>query len=170
MESVFSRAVAEATGADVVVVNQKGIRAGLSSGDVKVQDSFNVMPFDNRILTVDMKVSELLALEEESINRSDQTSFIGTDQLLQLATDCSDRKLIVVESSKSDFQPIDCDDSEALEKMWHPDALDDDKIVTVATLDFLTQGGLGYFKSTPEIKDDHGTARDALQNYVASHY
>jgi 5'-nucleotidase/UDP-sugar diphosphatase len=170
MESVFSRAVAEATGADVVVVNQKGIRAGLSPGDVKVQDIFNVMPFDNRVLTADMKVSELLALQQESINRSDQTSFISSDQLLQLATDCSSRKLIIVESSKSDFQPINRDDSEALEKMWHPDAVSEDQIVTVATLDFLTQGGLGFFKSAPEIKDDHGTARDVLQNYLASHY
>lgn len=57
--SLTCRAVMDKTGADAVVMNSGGIRAGLAAGPITYKDVLTVKPFGNIVCTVDMTGAEL---------------------------------------------------------------------------------------------------------------
>jgi 5'-nucleotidase / UDP-sugar diphosphatase len=52
----------EATGADVAVHNQGGVRADLPAGRARLREFFQISPFGNRLVVVDMKARDLSEL------------------------------------------------------------------------------------------------------------
>ena len=56
------------TGADVALINGGGIRAGLKSGEVTINDILAVMPFGNLVCTASMTGQQLLDVMEFSVS------------------------------------------------------------------------------------------------------
>lgn len=169
MESLVGNAILKSTGADMVMVNQKGMRAGLPAGDITVQDVFNAFPFDNRLVTTKMTVAEALSIEADSIGRQDQTSLMFTDTGLRPSVKLATRQLELLSGKKDgpSEAPISSSDLAGLAAYLDDDAIDPNSEITVATLDFLIQGGLNYFQPGHEIESDFGPARDVLTNYIS---
>ncbi len=169
MESLVGKAILKSTGADMVMVNQKGMRAGLPSGDVTVQDIFNAFPFDNQLVTTKMTVAEALLIEADSLERGDQTSLMFTDRGLRPSMNLATRELELL-TGKTDGMlevPIPASDTDRVAAFVTDDAIDPNSEITVATLDFLMQGGLGYFQPGRDIAGDYGSARDVLTQYIS---
>ena len=65
-ESALGNLIADAqramTGADVALTNPGGIRSDLAAGEVTWGDLFNVQPFDNLLVTMDLTGQQILAL------------------------------------------------------------------------------------------------------------
>lgn len=172
METVLAQAVKAKTGADIVMINQKGLRAGLPAGDVKVGDVYNVFPFDNQLVTVDMKASDVLALLNESYRRNDQTSFtLGFEDKVQYASNLRTHEPMLVADTSADRVP---EGYTALPSS-SPDHVSSvppaDASIKVATIDWLLEGGLGYFKpGEQKIEGDFGSLRDALEEHLSKTY
>lgn len=52
----------ETAGADVAFINASGIRSGLPAGDITVEDVMKVVPFDNSVVSCEMKGEALAAM------------------------------------------------------------------------------------------------------------
>lgn len=162
MDDLSAEAALNATGAEVVMINHKGIRAPLRQGAVTKADLFNVFPFDNRLVTVDMKVGELARIYEESDRRFDAT-WLTSGGLTSVAADCRDHKLHLVQ----EIQPGD--DTPPGVREGHGSEfrrMGEDETVRVATTDYLLQGGLGYVQGQRSPVGDHGTLREALETHL----
>jgi 2',3'-cyclic-nucleotide 2'-phosphodiesterase (5'-nucleotidase family) len=59
LRTLIERAMAEQTGADFGLMNQGGVRAKLPQGPLLARHVWNVMPFDNKVVTGKFKGSEL---------------------------------------------------------------------------------------------------------------
>ncbi|MFP4460555.1 MAG: bifunctional metallophosphatase/5'-nucleotidase [Candidatus Zixiibacteriota bacterium] len=61
---IICDAIVEASGCDVANVNMGGVRASLPSGSITKKDVFTVMPFDNKIVVVQLSGKDLKAVIE----------------------------------------------------------------------------------------------------------
>ncbi len=130
---------------DFVLSNHGGIRASLWKGDVKVQHAFNIMPFDNMIVVVELtkeKVEELFAY------------FISKQRAHPLSkqvqlTIRKDGTYEVIIKGK----PLE------------------DRTYFVATSDYLQKGGdnMNFFANPVSLYDSNFLIRDAISEYFASH-
>jgi 5'-nucleotidase / UDP-sugar diphosphatase len=64
MGNIITDAMREATEADVALHNSGGIRADIPKGKITMEQVFTVLPFDNVLVTMDLRGSDLLALFE----------------------------------------------------------------------------------------------------------
>lgn len=55
-------------GTEIAVTNGGGIRRSLEQGDVTIGDMYEILPFDNTIVTLDVKGSDLYGIIEHGIN------------------------------------------------------------------------------------------------------
>lgn len=55
-------------GTEIAVTNGGGIRRSLEQGDITVGDMYEILPFDNTIVTLDVKGSDLYGIIEHGIN------------------------------------------------------------------------------------------------------
>lgn len=55
-------------GTEIAVTNGGGIRRSLEQGDVTVGDMYEILPFDNTLVTLDVKGSDLYSIIEHGIN------------------------------------------------------------------------------------------------------
>ncbi len=172
MEWLLGEAVRSKTPAEAVLINQKNPRAGLEAGDVKVGDVYNAFPFDNRVVTLDMTAQDVLRLHAESIRRNDQSSFAVTGEQFTVACDVPERQLIMVSNLPKDKV---VEDLEPL-PLWGPKVasmnykIPEDRVVKVASLDYLTAGGLDYFPPGTPVEAEHGTVREVVQDHLSTHY
>ncbi|OGR82466.1 MAG: hypothetical protein A3J74_07910 [Elusimicrobia bacterium RIFCSPHIGHO2_02_FULL_57_9] len=129
-------------GTDIAVQNGGGIRADMDGGPLTPREIFNIMPFDNRVVKLTMKGR----LIRDAINH-------GTGKGLQM----------LQVSGISFFYNRDKAQTSSVFVGSKP--LDDEASYTVATLDFLVEGGDGYSPfSRAEKKDFTGTLmRDVLR-------
>lgn len=175
MDHLVTEAATHATGAEIVMVNHKGIRAPLNSGPITRADVYNVFPFDNRLVTVDMKAGELTRIYEESFRRSDPTS-LSADGKTFVAMDRNDQTMhLYQEVSEQEARDPNYPHARSVANHglevtgenglgWV--RLDDQETVKVATVDYLLQGGLRYFDGSLSPEGDHGTLRDVLEGYL----
>lgn len=163
MEELFCQAMLEKSQASMIMVNQKGIRAGLPQGEVKRRDVFNSLPFDNRLVSVELSVKEVCNLYTESFRRCDQTS-LTVGGRFEVAVDAASRQCFLLENLPVTPQdaagPIDA-------SRWIRVIPPDTKI-RVATNDYLVAGGLKYFERSHPILDDHGNFRTILEEYLTA--
>jgi 2',3'-cyclic-nucleotide 2'-phosphodiesterase (5'-nucleotidase family) len=176
MEALLGSAVRQTTGADLMLVNQKGLRAALPQGEISVGDVYNVFPFDNHLVTTQMSVPAAIALLDESFRRQDQTSFaVGSSAYTYAVDRNTHQSMLVVNLEAGAELP------QGVEPLTDSDVYRDcatqagvvpaSARVRVATVDFLLQGGLGYFEAgkTP-IEHEYGTIRDVLQSHLQRTY
>ena len=139
------KAVAEQkTGAkvDIALTNFGGIRTSLPKGAVRVYDIFSIFPFDNYIVTFDIKGSDLRRFLEQMIGRRRVEALSGVE--------------IVITGNK------------AVKLNVAGAPIDDAKTYKFATINFLMDGGDGVVLSDVAFnRVDTGIwIRDAIVEYL----
>ena len=102
---------------DIGVLNHGGIRIDMPQGDVLMDDLMSMFPFKNYLCLVTMKGSEVRALFDRMA-----------------------RRVQVVGGVK-----VTVKDGQVLELLVGGEPVDDDRVYSVATIDFLLTGGDGIF-------------------------
>lgn len=174
METLLARASTEAAGVDVVMLNQKVIRAGLPAGEVTRRHVFNAFPFDNRLVTVNMKASEVTQIYTESVKRLDQTSLTSGGRFSLYHDQLKKQDALVENVPRREYEADPSRFGSPLQEQpfWNlsetiPCEVAPDRELKVGTSDYLVQGGLNYFKAgVANIVRDLGTLREVVQGYI----
>ena len=147
---VVCEAMKEATieyGTDVAFYNSGGIRADLLSGDIRISDVYNVLPFGNEIVVVEMPGTVLLDIMVTSfldkVNTRGFLQYSNNVGVMQMPPD-----IVLPNLSGGDIEP--------------------DRIYKVATSSFLAGGGDGYtqFEYANRIIETGISDREALMEYI----
>lgn len=140
-----SNVMRKATKAQVAITNGGGLRRTLHKGDITMGDMYEIMPFDNQIVVVKVKGSDLKKLIDHGIGADFMTDgqFAGLKVKYDPTKEYENR---VVSMTLEDGTPIV-----------------DDEVYTVATNDFIVSGGDKYdFSKAIEVKDLFIPIRDVL--------
>jgi len=112
------------TKTDLAFQNAAGVRAAVPKGTIRLRHIFSVMPFDNRLVTLYMKGSDILGLMERGVG--------GAPGVLQLS------------GGRYEWDPKK-PVGERISKAWVADtALDKKEVYSVTAADFIVEGGDGY--------------------------
>lgn len=127
---------------DLAFVNVHGHRANLSKGDITIGNVFEIYSFENTLVVIKLKGSDLIEAFE-SYAKMGGAGLSSTAKLLI--------KNKTLESATVNGLPID-----------------KDKTYTIITLDYLADGndGLEVFKKSLEISEPGITLRDAMMQYI----
>jgi len=143
----------EHTDADFAFLNLGGVRADIQKGPVTYRDVFEVLPFESRLVTMEISGKTLKKILEVRVS--------GGRHGLRIAGG-----KVVNNRNYPDFDRI----TKIMigGEKWHPDST-----YTVTTTDFLMQGnaGLTLLTDIPEnqISYKMTIARDALADYFRNH-
>ncbi len=143
-------AMRAATGVDIAFQNPGGIRAELEAGPVTVGDVYEVMPFDNQVMTVRLTGSQVLDVLEAGVG----------------PTTC-----IQVSGITFAFDPERPRGERVLEARTADGArLDPARTYLVAANDFMTQGGDGFtmFARGQDLKVTGLLVREVMEKDVAA--
>jgi len=110
-------------GTDVALQNGGGIRAEIPAGPVTLRSIFSVMPFDNAMVKLTMKGSDLRAVLDHGVGMGTIAQISGANIEYYRPKPAGERLAAVAVGGAP---------------------LDDAKTYSIATLDFLTSGGDGY--------------------------
>jgi 5'-nucleotidase len=113
---------------DIGFQNSGGIRTSIPAGDIKLSDVLAVMPFGNTVVRFNLKGSDLLAALENGVSQIEQ----GAGRFPQVSGMC-----FSFDKSKPAGQRV-------LKAFVGKQALDPDKVYSVATNNFVANGGDGY--------------------------
>lgn len=137
-------------GADVALTNAGGVRVDLAPGDLDYGHLYAALPFDNRLVTVHMRASELRAILAD--NARGDSGTLALSGARAVAT-CNGPTLTV---------QITRDNGRSIA---------DDAVLTVATSDYLAGASLARHLAEP-LTDDaivaSPTLRDAVATAIAS--
>jgi 2',3'-cyclic-nucleotide 2'-phosphodiesterase (5'-nucleotidase family) len=125
------------TGADIALLNSGGIRSNFLAGRISGSDVYNAIPFENRLVTVNLTGDDLKALLEQSaVQDSEVLQFSGMKVVMDSSRPAGERVVSVTTGEGEPLQP--------------------DKVYTVATIDYLARRGGHFqvFKNSRNIKYD----------------
>jgi 5'-nucleotidase len=124
-------------GADVGVMNGGGIRSHLPAGNLLYGQLYEVMPFDNRLVTLSLPASAIRKMVARTLKSNRGIASISG---LEAIAKCNGNVLdVTLVSPNGKVVP-------------------DDAVLTVVTSDFLAADGDGMFGKLPDgaVVDDHG--------------
>jgi len=144
----------ETAKADITITNGGGIRASIPKGPITVGTVYTVLPFNNLLLLLELKGSDILAALENGFSQYEAKAgrfpqISGIRVKVNLKNPPGKR---VVEVTLTDGTPLDLN-----------------KVYKVATNDFMAAGGDGYtaFKNALSVKIVTGNyMRDDLVSYI----
>lgn len=139
----------KATNTQVGLTNGGGLRRTLFKGDITMGDLYEIMPFDNQLVVVKVKGKDLKALIDHGIDADFMTDgqFAGLKVVYDPAKEYEHK---IVKITLEDGTPIE-----------------DEKIYTLVTNDFIVTGGDRYdFSNAIEVKDLFVPIRDALVDNI----
>lgn len=113
----------ETLGTDAALQNGGGIRAEIPAGPVTLRSIFSVMPFDNMVVKLVLKGSDLRRVFDHGVGMGKVAQISGATLEYDRAKPAGERLAAVAVGGAP---------------------LDDAKTYSIATLDFLTSGGDGY--------------------------
>lgn len=130
---------------DFAITNLGGLRAEIDAGNVTLGTMYNIFPFENKIVVLGLKGSDLKQLIESNAGRK---------------LDATAGAVITLE--------MDGDRCIASDILIGGKPIDPDKVYYVSTLDFLAEGNSGMTALTHAVETiTPGTlARDAMIEYV----
>jgi 2',3'-cyclic-nucleotide 2'-phosphodiesterase (5'-nucleotidase family) len=134
-----------ATGADFAFHNSGGIRMDLPAGPVTVRDLYHVAPFGNTLVTLKMRGEDVKRILENGVSgRHGILQVSGLSFSYDPARPAGER-----------VRSVTADGGEELERY---------RVYSVATNNFLVQGGDGYeaFKHGWELRDTGKRLLDVL--------
>lgn len=164
------------TGADIAMVNGGGIRADIKSGDIRFNDLYNVMPFDDRIATGTISGEKLLDVLEFAVSSlpneagvfmqvSGLRYVVNPDVVSPVVRDADELFSYVGEGERrvSNVEILDGESGE-----YKP--VDLSKQYTIATLDYLIleRGGDAIFDCVEPVIDNWGADIEVLHHYIES--
>lgn len=129
--------------ADVGLMNMGGIRNVLTEGNITVGNVFEILPFENALCVLQLRGSQLKKLFEQIASRGGE-AISGARMVMTTG-----RELVSVEV---DGKPID-----------------DDKVYTLATIDYLAEGNDGLTAIREVVGSDYpenAVLRDVFMDYV----
>lgn len=134
------------TNADIAFQNGGGLRTSIPAGEVTIGNLWEVIPFDNTLILLDMKGSQILKVLQHGINNPKYQSLqysgikVKYDSLLS-----PDKRIVEVTLSDGSV-------------------LNQEKTYRVVTNDFMSEGGDGYamFKEGSAGIDTHRLVRELL--------
>lgn len=136
------------TNSDIALQNSHGIRRSLPKGDITFSMLYETMPFDNMVVTLQIKGSDLFNLIKHSLitKEGDQLGvFAGVD---------------IVLNSEKQIQSVIINNA----------PLDSNKFYKLATIDFLVTGGDSFnFSNMKDYKDTSIPFRDVVKDYWEKH-
>lgn len=137
-------------GADVFLQNGGGIRADLAAGPVTLRDLFNLMPFDNRVVKLTMSGRQISDVLDHGVGMGRIAQISGARVRYRRSAPRGKRLGEVLVGGKP---------------------LDPRGTYTLATLDFLVQGGDGYsvFSSAAKKEYTNTLMRDVLRECALEH-
>ncbi len=138
MGNFVSDVMRDATRADVAITNSGGLRADIEAGDVTVGDIFEVLPFDNTIVSVRMTGDEVRQAIEQNPSRA---LFSGVRARYDTSRPVGER---VIGLERFDGRAVAPTES-----------------LTVVTNDFMAQGGDGFTAFAGKWKPTGVLIRDA---------
>ena len=142
--SWMTDAMRRQAGTDLAFQNTAGIRAGFNKGRIKVRDVYQIMPFENTLVTLTMTGSQLLELVRDNLHHD--RSNLQVSGLSVKFHESPDDKILEIRLEKGG-------------KKIEPK----DKF-SVVTSNYMTTGGTGgrMFTKAGNLQDTLRTVRDAL--------
>lgn len=141
---VVTETMRQLTGTQIGITNGGGIRRSLEKGNVTIGDMYEILPFDNTLVTLEVTGEDLVKLIEHGIN----TKGFGWGQFAGIK--------VWYDKETGKVSSIRLNDGTKIEK---------DKYYTVTLNDFMITGGDGYdFSKAKNIKDTCIVMRDAMAN------
>ena len=134
--------------ADIAITNGGGVRAPLMAGTVTVGDMYTILPFDNTLVTMEMKGSDIIKVLEHGIE-PDNFGWGQHAGVKLWYTPGAERGEKITSVRLADGTK-----------------LENDKYYTVVTNDFMAVGGDSYdFSAAKNIVDTNLVIRDEMANY-----
>jgi len=137
----------DATGADIALQNAGGVRDGFDRGAITVWDVYCALPFDNKLVTVEMKGSKVTRLMNEIARRRGRNSFCQVSGIT--------------------FE-IDGDAARNIKIGGRP--LEPERRYTVGLIDYMAEGGdhYGILADATVIRSSDSFQRDIAVEYLRS--
>ncbi|HSD13693.1 MAG TPA: 5'-nucleotidase [Flavobacterium sp.] len=128
---------------DICLLNHGGIRSILPKGNVTTRTAYEIMPFDNSVVVVELKGTQIREMADYIMKERKPHPLNG----LKIV---ADKNNLSVKSLTVNEKP-----------------LEDDKIYYVATSDYLSGGGdnMNFFKKTEKIYDMDYKLRNLIIDY-----
>jgi len=140
-----SEVMKEKTGVQIAIQNGGGLRRTLEKGQITMGDLYEIMPFDNQLVTLEMTGADI----KKAIDHGIFNPEVGNGQFAGLRVEFDKTKEFenrITKISLEDGTPLDME-----------------KYYTVVTNDFLITGGDKYdFKNAKNVKDTFIPIRDVL--------
>ena len=158
--NLISDAIRAETGADVVLQNGGGIRADIDEGEVTVGEVLTVLPFGNTISTLKLTGADIVASLEGGVSRVGGKS--GSGRFPQVSG--MRYQYDVSKEPGSRIVSVDVMNADG-----GFDAIDNAKMYTVATNNFMRTGGDGYTLFNDNAVDPYDYGRpleEALIDYM----
>ncbi|NGU66402.1 LPXTG cell wall anchor domain-containing protein [Clostridium perfringens] len=134
--------------ADIAITNGGGVRAPLMTGTITVGDMYTILPFDNTLVTMEMKGSDIIKVLEHGIE-PDNFGWGQHAGVKLWYTPGAERGEKITSVRLADGTK-----------------LENDKYYTVVTNDFMAVGGDSYdFSAAKNIVDTNLVIRDEIANY-----
>ena len=149
MGQFVAKTMAELGNTQIAIVNGGGVRAGLDKGDVTMGDMYTILPFDNTLVTLEVSGAELKKLIDHGIMSPDfrPGQFYG----IEVFYDKND-------PYKQKVNTI---------RLLDGSLVQDDKMYSVSTLDFLLTGGDKYdFSKAKNVVDTYLPLRDLIAEAI----
>ncbi|NOU59760.1 5'-nucleotidase C-terminal domain-containing protein [Marinifilum caeruleilacunae] len=129
-------------GVDVVLMNMGGIRTSLSKGEISTGRVYEMLPFKNKLVIVGMKGKDL-------INLMHRVAYFGGEGVSGLRMGIKDRKAVNVVVAGQ--------------------AIENDKIYHVMSVDYLVNGGGGFtaFEQRETFRHMHKLLRSEIISYMS---
>ncbi len=154
---LITDAMRKSSGADVVLTNGGGIRASIDEGDVTVGEVFTVLPFGNAMTVI--KVTGQDILDALNFAASDYPGAAGRFPHVSGMT-------YLIETPEKGAEG-EAAKSRVTEVQINGEALEPEKVYTLATNDFVAVGGDGYtmFHGKEQVAL-YGSLADIVQTYI----
>lgn len=180
--SLVAEAMREGMGVEVAVVNVGGVRRGLSKGPVTVGQLFEMLPFGNSLVTMELDGRSLRAALERSV--SGQWSLYSDQELRQISEGSSGRKLVrgygvgrrnvgflQTAGLSYSFDPRLKEGARIVLALVGREPLRDERFYTVACARFLAQGGDGMreFHGGRNRRERPFKERDIVTSYFSKY-
>lgn len=155
MGNLLADLMREAAGTDIAVINSGDVRNGLPRGQITYEDLFQVVPKNVRLITLARCPIENLVKNMhssiESCGRRGAIQFSGLR--VEFKRDCS--APVAGVDKNAELVRLVTDDGKVLYELKNGKPVFARTPVSVATTDFMMEGGAGYqhFKGLPVAKD-----------------
>jgi len=139
MGQFVAKTMAEVGGTQIGIINGGGIRGGFEAGDITMGTMYSILPFDNALVTFNVSGAELKKLIDHGINSPDFRSgqFYGIEVWYDKDAPYKERVNSI--------------------RLLDGSIVQDDKMYSVSTLDFIFDGGDKY---------DFSKAEDVVETYL----